>query len=174
VEQKAMMRAALRVAPYEVRLAELPRPALEPGTAIVRVRAAGICGSDLHGYRERSAPETRPMGHEVAGEIVELAPHPGTTPPVREGDLVALDTICLGRACGECRWCAEGAFFHCERKRQGPDWGGSFAEYIKRDVRGLFKLPAGVSAHDGALVEPFAVAVHAMRLQRSSPGKQSP
>lgn len=171
VEQQATMRAALRAAPYQVRIAELPRPALEPGTAIVRVRAAGICGSDLHGYRERGAPEERPQGHEVAGEIVALAPHPGTTPSVREGDLVTLDTICLGRACGQCRWCAEGAFFHCERKRQGPDWGGAFAEYIKRDVRGLFALPAAVGVHDGALVEPFAVAVHAMRFAALQPGE---
>jgi threonine dehydrogenase-like Zn-dependent dehydrogenase len=171
VEQQPTMRAALRIAPHEVRVAELARPVLEPGTAIVRVRAAGICGSDLHGYRERSSPEVRPQGHEVAGEVVALSPHPGTSPSLHEGDLVALDTICLGRACGACRWCSDGAYFHCERKRQGPDWGGAFAEYVKRDVRGLFALPARLDVHDGAMVEPFAVAVHAMRFAALQPGE---
>ena len=58
-------------------MVEVARPQLEPGTAIVRVRASGICGSDLHLYRARGEPETRPAGHEVAGEVVEIAPRPG-------------------------------------------------------------------------------------------------
>ena len=165
------MRGVLRVGPRQVRVADLPRPRLEPRAAIVRVRAAGICGSDLHGYRERDRPEERPQGHEVAGEVVEVAPHPGAAPPVQPGDLVALDTICLGRACGACRWCREGAFFHCERKRRGDDWAGGFAEYVKRDVRGLYPLPHGMTAAEGALVEPLAVAVHAVRLAALRPGE---
>src|SRR5574341_1299630 len=110
-----MMRGALRVGPRQMVVHDLPRPQLEPGTAIVRVVAAGVCGSDLHGYREGGQPETRPQGHEVAGEVVALAREADGAVPlaaagrgtVREGDLVALDTICLGRACGECHWCAQ-------------------------------------------------------------------
>ncbi|MBI3973566.1 MAG: zinc-binding dehydrogenase [Chloroflexi bacterium] len=166
-----MMRSVVRVTPRHVRVVDLPRPQLEAGTAVVRVRAAGICGSDLHGYRERDQPEARPQGHEVAGEVVGLAPHPGSQPAVREGDLVALDTICLGRACGACRWCREGVYFHCERKRRGDDWAGGFAEYIKRDVRGLFPLPAGIGPAEGAMVEPLAVAVHAVRLAQLQRGE---
>jgi L-iditol 2-dehydrogenase len=157
------MRGVLRVASREVRVADVPRPRLEPGTAIVRVRASGICGSDLHVYRALDQPETRPSGHEVAGEVVAIAPHAGEPTSLREGDLVALDTICLGRACGACRWCAAGAFNHCQQRRQGEDWSGAFAEYLKRDVRGLFRLPAGVGVEQGALVEPLAVGVHAAR-----------
>jgi threonine dehydrogenase-like Zn-dependent dehydrogenase len=165
------MRGVLGVAPREVRVVDVARPRLEPGTAIVRVRAAGICGSDLHLYRARGEPETRPAGHEVAGEVVEIAPHPGEASRLREGDRVALDTICLGRACGECRWCREGLPFHCESKRQGPDWSGAFAEYVKRDVRGLFLLPEHVSLEEGALVEPLAVGVHAVRRAGLRPGE---
>ncbi len=165
------MQGLLRVGPRQVQVAEVPRPQLEPGTAIVRVRAAGICGSDLHPYRAGGEPETRPQGHEVAGEVVALDPHQGVAAGVREGDLVALDTICLGRACGDCRWCREGAPLHCQRRRQGPDWSGAFAEYIKRDVRGLFPLPANVNAEEGALVEPLAVAVHALRRAALQPGE---
>ncbi len=167
----ATMRGVLGVAPREVRVAEVARPQLEPGTAIVRVRASGICGSDLHLYRARGEPETRPAGHEVAGEVVEIAPRPGEASRLREGDRVALDTICLGRACGECRWCREGVPFHCESKRQGPDWSGAFAEYVKRDVRGLFPLPQHVSLEEGALVEPLAVGVHAVRRAGLRPGE---
>jgi L-iditol 2-dehydrogenase len=167
----ATMRGVLRVGPREVRVADVPRPRLEPGTAIVRVLASGICGSDLHIYRSLGQPEPRPSGHEVAGEVVAVAPHPGEPAPVREGDRVAIDTICLGRACGDCRWCREGAFNHCERRRQGPDWSGAFAEYLKRDVRGLFPLPAGVSLEEGALVEPLAVGVHAARRAALRPGE---
>ncbi|HEX2514447.1 MAG TPA: zinc-binding dehydrogenase [Chloroflexota bacterium] len=167
----ATMRGVLGVAPREVRVVEVARPQLEPGTAIVRVRASGICGSDLHLYRARGEPETRPAGHEVAGEVVEIAPRPGEASRLREGDRVALDTICLGRACGECRWCREGAPFHCESKRQGPDWSGAFAEYVKRDVRGLFPLPQHVSLEEGALVEPLAVGVHAVRRAGLRPGE---
>ena len=71
------MRGVLRVASREVRVADVPRPRLEPGTAVVRVRASGICGSDLHVYRSLDRPETRPSGHEVAGEVVAIAPHAG-------------------------------------------------------------------------------------------------
>ncbi|MGH2352582.1 MAG: zinc-dependent alcohol dehydrogenase [Chloroflexota bacterium] len=169
--EQESMRGVLRVGPRQAQVVELPRPRLEPGTAIVRVRASGICGSDLHVYRSNGQPQERPQGHEVAGEVVELSPHAGSKSGIREGDLVALDTICLGRACGACHWCRAGAFFHCQRKRQGADWGGAFAEYVKRDMRGLFPLPAGVSAEEGALVEPLAVAVHAVRYAAVQPGE---
>ena len=87
--------------------------------------------------------------------MVEIAPRPGEASRLREGDRVALDTICLGRACGECSWCREGAPFHCESKRLGPDWSGAFAEYVKRDVRGLFPLPQHVSLEEGPWWSPW-------------------
>lgn len=157
------MRAALRIGRRQLALADLPAPTLEPGTAIVRVRAAGICGSDLHLYHGRDDADRLPMGHEVAGEVTALAPRPGEAPTVRVGDRVAVDTICYGRACGECEWCRAGLPFHCQQKRRGDDWGGAFAHYLKRDLRGLFPLPANVSDAEGALVEPLAVGVHALR-----------
>ncbi|HEV2123935.1 MAG TPA: zinc-binding dehydrogenase [Chloroflexota bacterium] len=165
------MRGVVRSGRESVDVVDVPRPTLEEGTAIVRVLASGICGSDLHGYRENDSREQRPAGHEVSGEVVEVAPRPGEESLVQVGDLVAIDTICLGRACGSCEWCQEGAPFHCQEKRSGADWSGAFAEYIKRDVRGLFRLPPSMSAEEGALVEPLAVAVHALRLADLQPGE---
>lgn len=164
-------------------LAELPRPELEEGTALVRIRAVGICGSDLHGYREAKAVPVPGYwwGHEAAGEVVELRPRAGETARVKVGDLVTLDPT-LGRACGACEWCLQGAPVHCSQKRDNADktangaaagsrsadapatdWTGCYAEYAKRDVRGVFPLPASMKAQDGALVEPLAVSVHAVR-----------
>ncbi|HEU5317854.1 MAG TPA: zinc-binding dehydrogenase, partial [Chloroflexota bacterium] len=165
------MLGVARIGPRAVELTELPEPALEPGTALVRVRACGICGSDLHGYR-RGTRETPPgywWGHEAAGDVVEIRPHPGEVPRVRVGDLVTIDPP-AGRMCGGCEWCRAGAPVHCEQKRGGDDWTGSYAPYTKRDVRGLFPLPRGVSAEQGALVEPLAVSVHAVRLAKMKDG----
>jgi threonine dehydrogenase-like Zn-dependent dehydrogenase len=180
------MRGIVRAGIRHVQIEDFPIPQLEPGTALVRVRAAGICGSDLHPYRREARPEEFPSGHEVAGEVVAIAPpaehgsapirvHPRAsavpTSPVQVGDRVALDTICLGRACGACEWCRQGLPFHCQQKRRGPDWSGSFGEYLKRDVRGLFPLSPAMTWEEGALVEPLAVAVHAVRLAQLQPGE---
>lgn len=165
------MLGVVKSGPRQVELAELPEPALEPGTALVRVKACGICGSDLHGYR-RGTPERPPgywWGHEAAGEVVEIRPHPGEAPRVKVGDLVTIDPP-AGRMCGACEWCGMGAPVHCEQKRGGDDWTGSYAPYTKRDVRGLFPLPAGMTAEQGALVEPLAVSVHAVRLAKMREG----
>lgn len=146
-------------------LAELPDPQLEAGTALIRMRACGICGSDLHTYRRgtREDPPGYWWGHEAAGEVVELIPHAGEEPRVSVGDLVTVDPP-LARACGQCGWCLDGAPVHCENKRGGSDWTGMYAPLAKRDVRGLFRLPEGMGARSGALVEPLAVSVHAARL----------
>jgi threonine dehydrogenase-like Zn-dependent dehydrogenase len=159
------MLGVVRSAAREVELVELPDPQLEPGTALIRVRACGICGSDLHSYRRgnREDPPGYWWGHEAAGEVMELLPHPGEESRVKVGDLVTVDPP-LARACGQCGWCLDGAPVHCENKRGGADWTGMYAPLAKRDVRGLFPLPASLSARDGALVEPLAVSVHAVRL----------
>lgn len=181
------MRGIVRTGRKRVEVVDVPRPVLEPGTAVVRVLASGICGSDLHPYRESDSSETRPAGHEVAGEVVAIASEAGAGDGasdgmgrVRVGDLVAIDTICLGRACFACEWCRQGAYVHCQNKRGGKDrpgpegeWSGAYAEFIKRDVRGLFPLPPQMSAAEGALVEPLAVAVHALRSAPSRPGAAS-
>ena len=98
-----------------------------------------------------------------------MIPHPGEEPRVRVGDLVTIDPP-LARACGQCGWCLEGAPVHCENKRGGPDWTGMYAPLAKRDVRGLFPLRGQMDARSGALVEPLAVSVHAIRLAHMKEG----
>ena len=153
-----MMKAAL----YDgkaMHIREIARPKAELDTVVVRVRAAGICGSDLIYLPTRDKPQDLPGGHEVAGEIVEVGPG---VEGWSVGDRVALDTICQGMACGKCKYCVAGEHLHCTDRGSAPR-GGGFAEYIERRAMGCHRLPDHVSWSEGALVEPLAVGVHAFR-----------
>ncbi len=160
------MRAAIQNGLSEIDVRDVSTPGHDG--ALVRVVAAGVCGSDLHEYLERSQPQSLPDGHEVAGEVVSL---PNSyAGPIRVGDLVAIDTICHGRACGACVFCRAGQTFHCLARHTTQGWGGAFADLIRRHPAGLFRLPPGMFAEQGALVEPLAVGVHAVRRARMAHG----
>jgi threonine dehydrogenase-like Zn-dependent dehydrogenase len=162
------MYAAIQTGIHAIEVRELPLPERPADWALVQTRASGICGSDLHPYHERAEAQSLPDGHEVAGEILAL---PDTyTGPLRPGDLVAIDTICLGLACGTCAFCRAGQPFHCPSRNDPPRRGGAFAELLTRQVAGLYPLPPGVTAEQGALVEPLAVGVHAIRWARMAEG----
>ena len=93
-----------------MQVGEVERPQIMPDAVIVRMCAAGICGSELDHFRNIDKPQVRPSGHEVAGEVVEIGPG---VEGWAVGDRVALDTICQGRACGKCRYCLAGQHLHC-------------------------------------------------------------
>jgi 2-desacetyl-2-hydroxyethyl bacteriochlorophyllide A dehydrogenase len=107
------MRAVTFQAPGEVRVDERPEPELaDPGDAIVRVEASGVCGSDLHIYHGRVAIEPGfTIGHEYVGIVIAAG---DAVTRVREGDRV-LGTYCT--ACGECFFCRRGDFHKCDRGR---------------------------------------------------------
>src|SRR6266540_3718923 len=112
------MRAALFYGGPDIRVEELPRPEPGPGEVLVRVRAAGICGSDLHGYR-RARPEPagpgRENGHELAGTVAALGA--GVT-GLSVGQRVGIEPEHL-IGCGACRYCARGDTHLCaERGRK--------------------------------------------------------
>ncbi len=161
------MRAAIQTGIRTIEVRDIPAPAPDETSGLVRVGTVGICGSDLHPYHGRAEPQTVPSGHEVAGEVLHLPP--GYGGPARVGDLVAIDCI-GGMACGACPFCASGQTFHCPTRRTAPSWGGGFAEVIKRRPSGFFPLPAGLTSGHGALVEPLAVGVHGVRWARMTPG----
>ncbi len=156
------MRAAIQNGLSDIDVRDISVPAHDG--ALVRVVAAGVCGSDLHEYFQRGEPQSLPEGHEVVGEVVSLpSAYAG---PIRIGDLVAVDTICHGKGCGICAFCQAGQTFHCAERGTARGWSGAFAEYIRRHPAGLFRLPPAMSAEQGALVEPLAVGVHALRRAR--------
>ena len=130
------MRGAVQIGIEQIEVRDVPDP--DPGEemALVRVRAAGICGSDLHPYHLRAKPISIPEGHEVGGEIARLPPSYGG--PLRVGDFVAVDTLCWGVACGSCAICQSGNPFHCPTRLATPNWGGGFAEALKIRPPGPF------------------------------------
>jgi 2-desacetyl-2-hydroxyethyl bacteriochlorophyllide A dehydrogenase len=152
------MLAALHDGKGTMHVKEIAKPAVGPGSAIIRVRASGICGSDLLNYGNNVTPETFPGGHEVAGEIVEVGEG---ADPSRVGRRVAVESVGLGRACLDCWFCRIGQYRQC--LRLGPLESGGFAEYLKRPDIACFPLPDNLSWEEGALVEPLAVSVHGVR-----------
>lgn len=137
----------------------LPEPVAHD--VIVRVKAAAICGSDMHLYRGRhpSAQLPSAVGHEIAGDVFAVGE---AVQMCQVGDRVTIEPIIV---CGECEFCQRGQYHLCSRVsfqyRQGQ---GGFAPYFVVNEDRVFKLPDIISYAEGALVEPLSVALHAVKL----------
>jgi 2-desacetyl-2-hydroxyethyl bacteriochlorophyllide A dehydrogenase len=153
------MRAVRAVAPGEVALDDVPRPEPRAGEVVVRVRACGICGTDLHWFHgTMPLPQVCP-GHEVAGEVADAG---AGVRDLRAGDAVALEGIV---GCDACDACRRGDYHLCRALGVvGLTIPGGFAEYVRIPARHCFRTPPGVSPAVAALSEPLAVAVHSVRL----------
>src|SRR5205823_9087257 len=161
VRRLALVKALVWQGPQRMEVEQRERPAPEPGAVLVRSLAAGICGSEVEGYLGRMANRKPPlvMGHEFAGEVVEL----GAGVDARwRGKQVAINPVV---SCGECRACGAGDTNLCEKRALiGIAFPGGFAEYVNVPAAGLFELPEGTDPRVGALVEPMANGVHAVKL----------
>jgi L-iditol 2-dehydrogenase len=144
---------------------DFPVPALQPDEVLVRVRACGICGSDVHGMDGSSGRRIPPivMGHEAAGEIAQTGS--GVT-GWKTGDHVTFDSTVH---CGDCWYCRRGKINLCENRRVlGVSCGeyrrhGAFAEFVAVPQRILYRLPDNLSFEQAAMVEAVSVAVHAVK-----------
>lgn len=142
----------------------MPRPA--SGELLVRVEACGICGSDVHGYDGTSGRRIPPiiMGHEAAGTVVAAGPQ---VSKFHEGDRITFDSTIY---CGECEFCRKGEVNLCNNRQvlgvSTPDFRreGAFAEYVVVPERVSYSLPPNVPFKRAAMIEPLAVAVHAVSL----------
>ncbi len=139
---------------------DIPQP--RRGEALVRVRAAGICGTDLSILAGKHPRAKAPlvMGHELAGELAALDDAaPGGW---KVGDRVTVEPLI---SCGRCLACRTGNAHVCQTlKLYGIDADGAFAEYLRVPVDTLRRLPPGIDFALGALIEPLAVAVHSVRM----------
>ena len=139
-------------------------PALQPDEVLVRVRACGICGSDVHGMDGSSGRRIPPivMGHEAAGMIAEIG---SAVTGWKKGDRVTFDSTV---SCGECWYCRRGEINLCDNRRVlGVSCGeyrrhGAFAEFVAVPQRILYRLPDNLSFEQAAMVEAVSVAVHAV------------
>jgi len=140
-------------------LKEVPVPEPGPGEALIRVKAAAVCASDMHIFNDRFTYEPPlVLGHEFSGVVERLGPGANG---VNVGDAVVSENN--PRACGECRICRAGYANLCPHKKaMGFRSDGCFADYISLPASLLHRVPEGVSFPAASLSEPLAVAVHAV------------
>jgi L-iditol 2-dehydrogenase len=144
---------------------DVARPSPGPDEVLVRVRACGICGSDVHGMDGSTGRRIPPliMGHEGSGEVAEVGSAVSRWKP---GDRVTFDSTLY---CGRCWHCLRGEMNLCEERRVlGVSCAefrrnGAFAEFVAVPERVLYRLPEGLSFEKAAMVEAVSVAVHAVR-----------
>jgi threonine dehydrogenase-like Zn-dependent dehydrogenase len=148
-------------------LIDTPVPHPGEGELLVKVAACGICGSDLHIYEwelgaERAVP-TMPavLGHEPAGEVVEVGPR---VSGFKVGDHVALDPF---GQCGQCGHCTAGRYNYCDHPTR---LSGAFAEFCIAPVNNAWVVPKSMDLETAAMLEPFGTGVHAVELSRLHAG----
>jgi L-iditol 2-dehydrogenase len=165
------MKAARLYAPGDLRVEEMTEPPPPgPGEVLLGVSAVGICGSDLHYYREGglgglTVEEPLILGHEFAGRVEAVGP--GVSLPV--GTRAAVEP---GRSCGRCEPCVEGHPNLCPAIRfcGSPPVDGALRERMLYPAELLFPLPDQVSDAEGAALEPLGIGLHALSLARLQPG----
>ncbi len=161
------MEALVIHSPLDLRVENVPTPVVGPGQVRVRVRAGGICGSDLHYYQHGGFGAIRiqqPMvlGHEVAGVLDEVAPD---VRHLAVGQRIAVNP---SHACGQCRFCQLGLQNHCLDMRyfgsamRMPHVQGAFRQELVINAAQAFPLADGISDAEGSMAEPLAVALHAV------------
>jgi len=152
----------------DIRLEDIPVPAIAEDELLVKMRACGICGSDvLEWYRVKKAPLV--LGHEMTGEIAET----GTkVRPYHAGDRVFVSHHV---PCNTCRYCLRGHHTVCDTLRSTNFYPGGFAEFIRVPAinvdRGVFLLPDEVSYEQGTFIEPLACVLRGQKIAHLQPGQ---
>ena len=145
---------------------EMPDPQVGPDDVLIRVKAAGICGSDVHGLDGSTGRRIPPliMGHEASGVIADAGSDAGQAKP---GQRVTFDSTIY---CGVCFYCRRGAINLCDQRRvlgvACADYRrhGTFAEYVAVPRHIVYPLPDTITFEQSAMVEPCSVAFHAVAI----------
>ncbi|MBR4831333.1 MAG: alcohol dehydrogenase catalytic domain-containing protein [Butyrivibrio sp.] len=150
------MKAIVYEGPNKLNYTDVPDVSPAQGEVKLRIKACGICGSDVAGYQGLTGRRIEPMimGHEFCGEVVECAEG---VKELKKGDLVAVYPV---NFCGECEMCKKGDVHLCLNKRSYGVLAenGAFAEYLSVPEKCCFKVAPGVSPVIGSLMEPLAVS----------------
>jgi L-iditol 2-dehydrogenase len=165
------MKALLLEAVGRIRYTDVPDATItRPGQVLVRVAAASICGSDVHGYQGRPPGRTPPliMGHEVAGTVEAVG---AAVENVRPGDRIF---VLPGISCFRCESCLDGRWDDCrDRRFYGANMAGGFADLLVIDHTSAVPIPDQVSFRQAALIEPLSVAIKAVSRVHFVPGDTS-
>lgn len=160
------MRAAVFRGPGQpLAIEELPDPRPGLHDVVVKIGRCGVCGTDLHTTSGHGAdiPVGSQLGHEYAGEIVEVGPRVDTG--LKVGDKVAVMPVA---GCGACALCLQGNPMSCQGEMRIQTSG--FSEYVAADQSAAILLPQSLSLADGALIEPLGVGLHGVVLAELKPG----
>ena len=162
------MRVAMYYNNNDVRLEELPKPAINDDEILVKVIASGICGSDvLEWYRIKKAPMV--LGHEITGDIVDVGKN------VKEYNKGQRVFVSHHVPCNKCCYCLNGNHTACETLHTTNYEPGGFSEYIRvpkiNVERGVFLLPETMSYEDGTFIEPLACVVRGQRIAEIKKGQ---
>lgn len=168
------MRASVMTKVRKVEMQTRPIPTPKDDEVLVKIKHVGVCGSDLHFYEKGKLgtnifADPLVLGHESAGEIVELGKNVTT---LKVGDIVALEP---GVPCGKCEFCRTGKYNLCADVAfmACPGYDGAFVEYVSWPAEWAFKLPEGMSTIEGALIEPLAVGLHAVNQSEAKLGQSA-
>jgi L-iditol 2-dehydrogenase len=161
------VKAVRLTATKQVEPVEMPVPEPGPGEVVIAVEQRGICGSDIHAYHGRH-PFVHPpvvLGHEFAGRIAWVGPG---VEGFSEGQRVTVEPSLV---CGECYNCKTGRYNICDNLRViGCQTDGGFADYVAVPAAKTIPIPENMTMAQGAMVEPLAVAYHALRIAEFEPG----
>ncbi len=154
----------MKVAKYyganDIRIEDMPVPEVGPGEVLIRIKASGICGSDvMHWYREGRGPVV--LGHEIAGEVAAVGEGVSA---YRAGDRISASHHV---PCNTCRYCLNGHHTVCDTLRRTNFYPGGFAEYVKLPPinvdRGVYLLPDEMSFEEATFIEPLACVLRGQR-----------
>lgn len=166
--EKTMLQQVM-TAPGEICFQTVPVPQPKRGEVLIRMEMIGICGSDIHVYHGKHPFTKYPVtqGHEVSGEIVALGEN---VSGFAVGQKVTVEPQIF---CGECYPCTHGKYNLCEElKVMGFQSTGMASGWFAVDASKVTPLPAAMSFAQGAMIEPLAVAVHAVRRFGDIAGKK--
>ncbi|MBU9889436.1 MAG: alcohol dehydrogenase catalytic domain-containing protein, partial [Candidatus Omnitrophica bacterium] len=160
------MRVAVYYRNSDVRIEDRPVPAIGEGEILVKVKASGICGTDvMEWYRIKKAP--RILGHEISGEIVR-----SNSPDYKPGQRVFVSHHV---PCFQCKFCKGGNHTACETLHTGNYDPGGYSEFIRvpsiNVLHGTYILPENLSYEEGTMIEPLACVLRGQRVLQIKKGQ---
>lgn len=163
------MLQAVMTSPGQIEFNEVAVPAIGANQVLIQIMRIGVCGSDIHVYHGKHPYTSYPVvqGHEVSGRVEKVGDR---VAGLKAGDKVTIQPQVV---CGKCYSCTHGRYHICdELKVMGFQTTGTASQYFAADQEKVLKLPDALSYDQGAMVEPLAVAVHALGRSDAVAGKK--